>query len=159
MNPLLTRGFPSQKVSNVENISMSWFPHGQIMMTSSNGNIFRITGLCAGIHQSLVNSPHKGQWHRALMFSLICAWINGRVNKRDAGDLRCHCTHYDITIMFCCNQWWNYDISASVCQHHHTECQFCEKISFLHIMYSNKQLSQQSIGQWSQIDQFIWMKL
>ena len=30
-----------------------------------------------GIHRSLVNSPHKGQWRRALMFSLICAWING----------------------------------------------------------------------------------
>ena len=26
-----------------------------------------------GIHWSLVNSPHKGQWRRALMFSLICA--------------------------------------------------------------------------------------
>ena len=25
---------------------------------------------------SPVNSPHKGQWRRALMFSLICAWIN-----------------------------------------------------------------------------------
>ena len=23
------------------------------------------------------NSPHKGQWRGALMFSLICAWING----------------------------------------------------------------------------------
>ena len=26
-----------------------------------------------GIHRSPVNSPHKGQWRRALMFSLICA--------------------------------------------------------------------------------------
>ena len=26
-----------------------------------------------GIHRSPVNSPHKGQWHGALMFSLICA--------------------------------------------------------------------------------------
>ena len=30
-----------------------------------------------GIHPSLVNSPHKGQSHRALMLSLICAHING----------------------------------------------------------------------------------
>ena len=29
-----------------------------------------------GIHRSPVNSPHKGQWRGALMFSLICAWIN-----------------------------------------------------------------------------------
>ena len=41
-----------------------------------------------GIHWSPVNSPHKGQWHGALMFSFICAWINGWVNNRGAGDLR-----------------------------------------------------------------------
>ena len=27
-----------------------------------------------GIHRSLVISPHKGQWHGALIFSLICTW-------------------------------------------------------------------------------------
>ena len=27
-----------------------------------------------GIRRSPANSPHKGQWHRALMFSVICAW-------------------------------------------------------------------------------------
>ena len=41
-----------------------------------------------GIHRSSVNSPHKGQWHGALMFSLICDWTSGRANHRDAGDLR-----------------------------------------------------------------------
>ena len=44
-----------------------------------------------GIHRSPVNSPHKDQWRGALMFSLICAWINGWVNNREAGDLRCYC--------------------------------------------------------------------
>ena len=29
-----------------------------------------------GIHRSPVNSPHKGQWRGALMFTLICARIN-----------------------------------------------------------------------------------
>ena len=53
-----------------------------------------------GIHQSPVNSPHKGQWRGALILSLIFAWINSRVNNREAGDLRCHCAHYDVTIMF-----------------------------------------------------------
>ena len=52
-----------------------------------------------GIHRSLVNSPHKGQWHGALMFSLICPWINGWVNNREAGDLRHHCAHYDVSVM------------------------------------------------------------
>ena len=41
-----------------------------------------------GIHRSPVNSPQKGQWRGALIFSLI--WINGWVNNREAGDLRRH---------------------------------------------------------------------
>ena len=54
-----------------------------------------------GIHRSPVNSPHKGQWRGALMFTLICARINGWVNTREAGDLRRHRTHYDVTVMCC----------------------------------------------------------
>ena len=53
-----------------------------------------------GIHRSPVNSPHKGQWRGALMFSLSCASINGRVNNREAGDLRRHRAHYDVTVMY-----------------------------------------------------------
>ena len=52
-----------------------------------------------GIHRSPVNSPHKGQWRGALMFSLICVWINGWVNNRAAGDLRRYRAHYDVTVM------------------------------------------------------------
>ena len=55
-----------------------------------------------GNHRWPVNSPHKGQWRRALMFSLICAWINGWVNNREACDLRRHWAHYDVTVMM-----WN----------------------------------------------------
>ena len=52
-----------------------------------------------GIHRSPVNSPHKGQWRGALMFSLICIWIKGWVNNREAGDLRrCH-AHFDVIVM------------------------------------------------------------
>ena len=52
-----------------------------------------------GIHQSPVNSPHKGQWRRALMFPLICVGINGWINNRKAGDLRRYCAHYDVSVM------------------------------------------------------------
>ena len=52
-----------------------------------------------GIHRSPANSPHKGQWPRALIFSLTCAWIKGWVNNREAGDLRRHRAHYDVTLM------------------------------------------------------------
>ena len=53
-----------------------------------------------GIHQSPVNSPHKGQWRGALAFSFICAWINGWVNNREAGDLRRHRAHYGVIVMW-----------------------------------------------------------
>ena len=43
-----------------------------------------------GIHRSPMNSLNKGQWREALMFSMICAWTNGWVNNREAGDLRRH---------------------------------------------------------------------
>ena len=38
----------------------------------------------------VVDSPHKDQWHRALMFSLIYFLANGWANNRGAGDLRRH---------------------------------------------------------------------
>ena len=61
-----------------------------------------------GIHRSPVNSPHKGQWRGALMFSLICTWPNGWVNNWDAGDLRHHGAHYDITVMnIGCLVWYS----------------------------------------------------
>ena len=52
-----------------------------------------------GIHRSPVNSPHKGQWRGALMLPLICAWIHGYANNREAGDSRRHRAHYDVTVM------------------------------------------------------------
>ena len=52
------------------------------------------------IHPSPVNSPYKGQWRGALMFSLICAWINGWVNNREAGDLKRHRAHDDVIVMW-----------------------------------------------------------
>ena len=52
-----------------------------------------------GIHRSPVNSPHKGQWHGALMFSLICVWINYWVNNGEAGDLRRYRVHCDVIVM------------------------------------------------------------
>ena len=34
-----------------------------------------------------------------LRFSLICTWISGWVNNREVGDLRHHCSHYDVIVM------------------------------------------------------------
>ena len=51
------------------------------------------------IHRSPVNSPHKGRWRRPLMFSLICAWIDGWANSHEGGDLRRHRVHYNVILM------------------------------------------------------------
>ena len=53
-----------------------------------------------GLHRSPVNSPHKGQWRGAFMFSLICARINGWVNNCEAGDFRRIRPHYGVTVMW-----------------------------------------------------------
>ena len=62
------------------------------MMTSSNGNIFRVTG-------PLYGEFTGPQWRGALMFSLICASINGWVNNGEVGYLRRHHAHYDVNVM------------------------------------------------------------
>ena len=80
--------------------SMSFWWVALVMMTSSNGNFFsRYWTFVSAIHRWPVNFPHKVQWRGALMFSLICVWINGWVNNRKAGDLRRYRAHYDITVM------------------------------------------------------------
>ena len=58
-----------------------------------------LLAICAGNSPVPVNSPHKGQWRGALMFSLICARINDWVNNREAGDLRRYRGHYDVIVM------------------------------------------------------------
>ena len=79
-----------------------------------------------GIHWSPVNSPNKGQWRGAFMFSLICAWINGWLNNGDAGDLRRHQVHYDVIVMK------QADFASPVVTSCHrgmpfTKCQWCGK--------------------------------
>ena len=68
-----------------------------------------------GIRRSPVNSPHKGQWRGALMFSLICAWINALVNNREAGDLKRHRAHFDVILMCTLYLQMTMNASARVC--------------------------------------------
>ena len=65
-----------------------------------------------GIHGWPVNAPHKGQWRRALMFSLIGAWINGWVNNRETGDPRHYRAYYDVTVTGQCNTY----VLKSMCE-------------------------------------------
>ena len=69
-------------------------------MTSSNGSIFRVTGLLCGEFTGhrwipLTKASDAELW----CFLLICTWINGWVNNRGAGDLGRHDAHYDVTVM------------------------------------------------------------
>ena len=81
------------------------------MMTSSNGNPFRVTGPLCGEFTGHRWIPRT--WRGALMFTLMYAWRNGWANNRDAGDLRRHRAHYDVTVM----TRWHHDnetLSASL---------------------------------------------
>ena len=74
-----------------------------------------------GIHRLLVDSPDKGQWRGALMFSLNCAWTNGWASNQDTGDLRCLCTQYDVTVSVVSN-WTNSRLAGAniaVTSHEH----------------------------------------
>ena len=75
---------------------------GHNMMTSSNGNIFRVTGhLCGEFTDPRWISRTKAS-DAELWCSLICVWINGWINNREAGDLRRYRAHYDVTVMTVC---------------------------------------------------------
>ena len=65
-----------------------------------------LLALCAGNSPVPVNSPHKGQWRGALMFTFIYAWINDWVNNREAGDLRRQRGHYDVIVMTLGSTTW-----------------------------------------------------
>ena len=97
--PLLITYNTKYKAKNVWNVSHYSDIHDDVIKWK---HFPRHRPFVRGIHRSPVNSPHKGQWRGALMFTLICARINGWVNNRDAGDLSRYRTHYTMTDMIYC---------------------------------------------------------
>ena len=73
--------------------SSSWWRHEMETFSA-------LLAICAG------NSPVPGEFpaQRPVTWSfeasLICVWINGWVNNREAGDLRRYRAHYDVIVMF-----------------------------------------------------------
>ena len=99
MSPLVTNYFISNisyKGGDPKVSYVSWVYHDDIIKWK---HFPRFWPFVRRIHRSPVNSSHKGHWRGALMLSLICVWINTRVNNREAGDLRCHRAHYNVTAM------------------------------------------------------------
>ena len=79
-------------VPTISGILHSWWRH-QTEIFSRYWPFARV------IHQTPVNSPHKGQWWGALMFLWSAPCINGWLNNREAGDLRRHRAHYNVIVM------------------------------------------------------------
>ena len=73
---------------------------GVVMMTSSNGNIFRVTGpLCGEFTGHRWIPRTKASDAELWCFLWSAPEINGWVNNREAGDLSCHGAQYDVTLM------------------------------------------------------------
>ena len=72
-------------------ILCSWWRHQMETFSA-------LLAICAGNSPVPGEFPTQGQWRGALMFSLICVWINSCVNNREAGDLRRYRAHDDVTV-------------------------------------------------------------
>ena len=70
-------------VSTMLTIKSQYFCHDDVIQWKY---FLRYWPFVRGIHWSLVDSPHKGQWRGALKFSLINHWAK----NRDVDDLRHH---------------------------------------------------------------------
>ena len=105
---------------NGEWIACSWSTPATIMMTSSDGIIFRVTGpLCGPL------------WRRALVFPLFCAWINGWANNREIDNLRCRRAYYEVIVMYRVPHHWHAPSKRTPCGamgFNSTKCLYCPSV-------------------------------
>ena len=105
-------------VDQLSSLNVGWG-----MMTSSNGNVFRLTGPLCGEFTGdrwipRTKASDAGLW----CFLWSAPWTNGWVNNREAGDLRHHRANYDVIIIangrkLIGHAWhWEHTIS-SICIH------------------------------------------
>ena len=71
----------------------------QAMMTSSNGNLFHVTGHLWGEFTGHRGIPAQRPVKRSFDVFFDLPWINGWVNNGEAGDLRRYRAHYDVIVM------------------------------------------------------------
>ena len=99
-------------------------------MTSSNGNIFRVTGHLCGEFTGPRWIPRTKASDAVLWcFSLICARINDWVNNGEAGDLRCYRVHCDVIVMVKAPWYWPFMQWTHRCPDSSTEASNTETVS------------------------------
>ena len=99
---------------------MVWLWHGLVTWWRHQIETFSaLLAICAGNSLVTGESPHKGQWRGALIYPLIYAWMNDWVNDREAGDLRRHRAHYDVTVMSNCRFLTSMEIQYAHDHTHH----------------------------------------
>ena len=84
---------------NISSVKWWLFCPGEIWWCHQMETFLRNWPFVRVIHRSTVNSSQKDQWCGALMFSLLCLWINNWVNNHEDGDLWCYHAHYDVIVM------------------------------------------------------------
>ena len=85
------------------------------MMTSSNGNFFRVTGRLCGEFTGNRWIPHtKASGAELWCFLWTAPWINDWVNNREAGDLS-HRAYYDVIVMKAAVLLWQVQTFVAIC--------------------------------------------
>ena len=131
--------------------------HFRGMMTSSNGNIFRVTGPLWGESTGhrwipLTKASHAEFW------CFLWSEPNGWANNREAGNLR---RHYDVTVMGACRYWGN-RVSIRVSHYWRSSCHFrficscvskwiCQQL----LMFWPRAVRQQAIT-WTKVGRDSW---
>ena len=96
----------AQRANNGDTVPISWCSTFNSWWRLQMETFSALLAICAGNSPVTGEFPTQGPWRRALMFSLICAKINGWVNNREAGDLRRHRAHFNVmTSIYACMSW------------------------------------------------------
>ena len=77
------------------------YVHDDVIKTFS-----ALLALCAGNSPGTDEFPAQRPVTRSFDVSLICAWMNDWVNKREAGDLKRHRAHCHVIVMKCLAANW-----------------------------------------------------
>ena len=89
-------------------VTQKMFPFDDVIISYSEGAFGQFSLTCENyiasiLHHDAIKWKHfLRHWPSDVelwFFSLICHWTNGWINHRDAGDLKRHCAHYDVTVM------------------------------------------------------------